>query len=229
MSYDPAVVLPLKTFQRVGERTNVDIPVHVLNSLPCGLFRCDLNEAYNVMPELAALYDTCPIPRDQYGEWEIDLKIHMLMPRQWPCIPNWHCDNVPRDSNGFTDYALGRDIADVAPPMYLWVSSTPCTQFLSRDVLMPYMPANHGDVGKFIMELGLREDLHDDRPFLTTIEPQQWISMDCRTPHRGTQSDKHQWRIFARLTHKSILPTRAQTSVIRRHCQVYLDASEFTW
>jgi hypothetical protein len=227
--YDESVILRLETFQKVGNPTNIDIPVSVLNSLPCGLFRCDLTEAYNVMPELAELYETAPIPRDQYDQWEIDIKIHMLMPRQWPCIPNWHCDNVPRDANGITDYNLAKRVAAESPPMYLWVSSTPCTQFLSRNITMPYMPENHGDVGKFITKLGLREDLHDDRPLLTTIEPQQWISMNCLTPHRGTLSDKHQWRIFARLTHKSILPTRAQTSVLRRHCQVYLDAAEFTW
>lgn len=48
-------------------------------------------------------------------------------------------------------------------------------------------------------------------------------------PHRGMKSEKNQWRIFARLTHKSILPTRQQTSILRKHSQVYLDASEFSW
>lgn len=229
MPYDSDVILQLHPAYAVGNPTNVDIPVPVLNSLSCGLFRCDLSDAFDVMPELAALYETAPIPVDERSQWEIDIKIHMLMPRQWPCIPNWHCDNVPRDENGMTDYQRGKRVAADAPPMYLWVSGTPCTQFLSRPITMPYMPDNHGDVGKFITQLGRREDFHDDRPLLTNIEPQQWYQMNCLTPHRGMQADKHTWRIFARLTHKSILPTRAQTSVIRRHCQVYLDSSEFTW
>ena len=229
MRTDSPSSLRLQTFLNVGEPTNVHIPVGVLNSLSCGLFRCKLNQASIEMPELAELFNTTPIPLEEHDQWEIDVKIHMLMPRQWPCIPNWHCDNVPRDENGFTDYAAAENVVANAPPMYLWMNNTPCTQFLSRDVTIPFIPKNHSEVAEFIMKLGKNEDFHDDRPFLTSIEPQQWVAMNSLTPHRGQQSDKNQWRIFARLTHSSILPTRAQTSVIRKHCQVYLDSNEFSW
>ncbi len=229
MSYIAGNILTLEPFQKVGNLTNIDIPVEVLNGLPCGLFRCDLNQAYDLLPELSSLYDSAPIQGEQ-SEWEIDVKIHMLMPGQWPCIPNWHCDYVPRGENGITDYQLAKQrVAEGAPPMLLWVSGTPCTQFLSRRVTMPYVPQNHSGIADFIHQLCQKEDMHDDRPLLTSIDPQQWVSMSSLTPHRGMVSDKHQWRIFARLTHKSIAPVRSQTSSIRRHCQVYLDASEFSW
>lgn len=65
---------------------------------------------------------------------------------------------------------------------------------------------------------------------LEKIPAQTWISMDQRTPHRGTLSDKNQWRVFVRLTHKSITPVRpVANDYVRRHCQVYLNPETFSW
>ena len=222
--------MKLTTFKNIGQKTNVDIPVSVLNSLSCGLFRATLKEARELMPELQALYESIPIPIDFQDQYELDLKIHMLMANQWPCIPNWHCDNVPRGENGITDYKLAEaNTLKAVPKMLLWVSGTPCTQFLSRDIEVPNYPTSHSDVSNYIKALIAKEDVVDDKPLLTHIDAQQWIEMDQVTPHRGMKSEKNQWRIFARLTHKSILPTRQQTSILRKHSQVYLDASEFSW
>lgn len=74
------------------------------------------------MPEVLPIIDACP-GQDGY---RYDVKVHMLMPGQWPCIPGWHCDFVPRDE----DKTLRPDlIDDDAPPMYLWVSGHPLTEF----------------------------------------------------------------------------------------------------
>jgi hypothetical protein len=54
-----------------------------------------------------------------------DVKVHLLMPRQYPCIPHWHQDNVPRE-NGVQRHELCRPEL----PMYLWLSGPPLTQFL---------------------------------------------------------------------------------------------------
>lgn len=220
--------MQLNTFNRIGNKTAVNIPISVLSSLPCGLFRASLAEAYELLPELAALYDSIPKELNK-EDYEIDIKIHMLMKGQWPCIPNWHCDNVPRDENGITSYVKAVEMAATAPKMLLWVSGTPCTQFLSRSVQIPNIPQSHAHVAQAIKLLVAAEDQHEDKPLLTCIEPQQWITFDALTPHRGMQAQQSEWRIFARLTHKSILPTRPKVSVIRRHCQVYLDSNEFTW
>ncbi len=222
--------MKLTTFKNVGPKTNVDIPVSVLNSLSCGLFRATLKEAREFMPELNSLYDSIPLSIIDIGNYELDVKIHMLMANQWPCIPNWHCDNVPRGENGITDYKLAeQNVFNNVPKMLLWVSGTPCTQFLSRDVVIHSYPTSHSDVSRYIKELVSKEDLVDDKSILTHMDPQQWVEIDQLSPHRGMKSEKNQWRIFARLTHKSILPTRQQTTVLRKHSQVYLDVSEFSW
>ena len=48
----------------------------------------------------------------------------MLMPNQYPCIPNWHYDNVPR-VNGVQDFSKVK----LYYPMYLWLSGPPFTEF----------------------------------------------------------------------------------------------------
>lgn len=53
-----------------------------------------------------------------------DIKVHMLMPRQYPCIPHWHVDNVPR-VNGIQRF----DLVRLDKPMYCWISGGPLTQF----------------------------------------------------------------------------------------------------
>lgn len=199
----------------VVKRTNVDLPQSLLMSLSCGLFRCPLPLAYKLMPELSALYDTAPVTNPE--EWELDLKIHMLMKDQYPCIPNWHCDNVPRGADGKVNYSL---TSSAVPPMYLWISEGPETEFLAQPFHALGEPAGHRELAEHIRKSGLATK---------SIEPQTWIAMDQRTPHRGTQAQKDGWRVFARLTHKSITPDRPVLSYDRKHCQVYLDATAFEW
>lgn len=194
----------------------VDVPeVEVLQQLPCGLHRAELAEAYDLLPELWDLYNSAPVENPE--DWEVDVKIHMLMPNQYPCIPNWHCDNVPR-VDGQTRFDL---VEDGVEPMLLWISGTPCTEFLSHSIEADLIPANHRELSMLIQG---RLDLET-----TTIPPQHWISMNQLTPHRGCISTRNQWRVFIRLTHKSITSARPVVSKIRRHAQVYLSADTFSW
>jgi hypothetical protein len=73
------------------------------------------------MPDLVPLLSTFP---DDPRVFTWDIKVTMLMPRQWPCIPGWHTDNVPR-VNGIQRF----DLIDTALPMYCWISGAPLTQF----------------------------------------------------------------------------------------------------
>lgn len=197
---------------RLVARTALHFPQSVIELLGCGLFRCPLPKAYELMPELSALYDSAPVKNPE--EWELDLKIHMLMKDQYPCIPNWHCDNVPRDGAGVRYDKIDR----TAPDMLLWVSHGPLTEFLQNPLHVDSVPTGHLELANAIKGAPTQ-----------SIEPEAWTAMDQRTPHRGTLAAEDGWRIFARLTHKSITPVRPVLSHIRRHCQVYLDATSFEW
>lgn len=88
-----------------------------------GLHRCPIMEAANLMPEIREVLMGLS-PQKPISEYVIDVKVHMLMPNQYPCIPNWHYDNVPRGDDNKQDFSqITRDA------MYLWVSNAPLTEF----------------------------------------------------------------------------------------------------
>jgi hypothetical protein len=87
----------------------------------CGVRKATAAQVANLMPDLIPLLSTFP---DDPGLFSWDVKVHLLMPRQYPCIPHWHTDNVPR-VNGIQRF----DQCDLTKPMYLWLSGAPLTQF----------------------------------------------------------------------------------------------------
>lgn len=90
----------------------------------CGLLRTPFKDAYDFMPpEFGQILDTFK-PEAPVETYTIDVKIHMLMPEQFPCIPNWHFDMVPRDENLKQQFHLCTD-----DKLYLWLSGPPFTEF----------------------------------------------------------------------------------------------------
>jgi hypothetical protein len=155
----------------------------------CGVHRASWEQLVSSMPEVAfMIYQDFP---EDHLDFTWDVKVHMLMPNQFPCIPNWHFDNVPRVNNE-QDF----DQVKTHLPMYLWISGEPLTEFRST--------------GK--------------------IKAKEWIKFTQKDEHRGTMSNDFQWRGFIRATHKDILPANdSGADVTRRHSQVYLDSSNFSW
>ena len=153
------------------------------------------------------------IPFMEEDKWEVDVKIHMLMKGQYPCIPNWHCDNVPR-VKGNLQWQEATDEQN----MYLWVSGKPTTEFLAQDFQTGNI-STHGELAESIIE---------GNPDTFQIPEQTWVGMSQLTPHRGTVATENCWRIFVRVTDKKIMSVRPQISKIRRHCQVYLPY-DFHW
>lgn len=86
-----------------------------------GVHQASYGQLIELMPDLEQLLGTFPEDPEDFV-W--DVKVHMLMPNQFPCIPNWHFDNIPRVNN-LQDFSLVRP--DL--PMYLWVSGEPLTEF----------------------------------------------------------------------------------------------------
>lgn len=87
----------------------------------CGVHQAPWDKVIELMPDLKELILDFP---DLLCDFTFDVKVHMLMPRQYPCVPNWHVDNVPR-VNGVQQF----DKVQPDLPMYLWVSNAPLTQF----------------------------------------------------------------------------------------------------
>lgn len=88
----------------------------------CGVHQGPYSAVLELMPDLAPLMATFPRAANAYS-W--DVKVHMLMPRQYPCIPGWHVDNVTRGADGRQEF--GKVRLDL--PMWMWISGGPITQF----------------------------------------------------------------------------------------------------
>lgn len=87
----------------------------------CGVHQAPFENMLLSMPDLDEILQT--FPEDPY-DFTWDVKVHMLMPGQFPCIPGKHVDMIPR-VNGKQDFSLARyDLK-----MYLWVSGHPLTKF----------------------------------------------------------------------------------------------------
>ena len=154
-----------------------------------GLIKCPLKEVDKWMPEISGIVNTCPLPHNDYV---VDAKVHMLMPGQFPCIPNWHGDAIPRDADG----ELLLDECNDDLDLFLWLSGPPVTEF------------------------------QDGRP----VYPEIWTKFKQRDIHRGVISDDFQWRLFIRMMPAElVVRPRVGKKCLRRHTQVYLDASNFTW
>lgn len=87
----------------------------------CGVHQATYDQTIQLMPDLLVVLNTFP---ENCEDFIWDVKVHMLMPGQYPCIPNWHYDNIPRVNNK-QDF----DLARFDLPMYLWLSGSPLTEF----------------------------------------------------------------------------------------------------
>lgn len=103
-----------------------------IKSLHCGLIVATYDQLKYNMHEVLPIIDTIPlsIEKKKY-EYLYDVKVHMLMPNQYPCVPNWHRDFVPRDENN----KLLEDKIDSSKRMFLWISGPPFTEF--EDFVVP--------------------------------------------------------------------------------------------
>lgn len=88
----------------------------------CGVHQATPEEMFASMPDIKQMViDTFP---ERISDFIWDVKVHMLMPNQFPCIPNWHFDNIPRVNNKQDFNLVKTDL-----PMYLWISNEPLTEF----------------------------------------------------------------------------------------------------
>lgn len=100
----------------------------------CGVYLCTYKQTVELMPEVKPILDEL-YNSEFMGCWDdnyIDVKVHMLMPKQFPCIPNWHCDFRPRDMDG---NKLSKEKVDTGEKMYIWTSGPPYTEFIKDGVI----------------------------------------------------------------------------------------------
>ena len=98
----------------------------------CGVYQAPYSAAVAIMRVIEPILNTLMVvdPR----EYTYDVKVHMLMPGQYPCIPGWHVDMVPRDSERKQDFSR----IQATRKMFLWLSGPPLTQFKDGREVKPF-------------------------------------------------------------------------------------------
>lgn len=95
----------------------------------CGVMLCSTEKTKELMPEVSSIIDeVIPLLESPVSEYLVDVKVHMLMPGQYPCIPNWHRDFMPRDENNKRVQASPSELK-----MYMWISGTPLTEYKDEE------------------------------------------------------------------------------------------------
>lgn len=141
----------------------------------CGLMQCTISESRLLMPEINPML-TSIIPHLQFSpaNYIVDCKVHMLMPGEYPCIPNWHCDFIPRDE----DLTVHRDKIRDNQHMYLWTSGAPYTEFKSHQGVIEtdegfnWIAFNQRDIHR-----GTKSEAHQWRCFIRLIPA--WFQHPC--------------------------------------------------
>jgi len=135
-----------------------------------GIMLCSFEQTIELMPEVKPILDELipqlELPMDEYV---VDVKVHMLMPGEFPCIPNWHMDFVPRDEN------LKQDFGGITDEkMYVWVSGAPFTEFKSNNGNYFIEGQKWIEFSQRDVHRGVASDIHTWRAFLRVI-PKKFI------------------------------------------------------
>lgn len=176
----------MKVLNKVDLIKSVSLP-----TLDCGLMDAQIG---HVRMWHSGVYDAIleSFPANPY-RYTFDIKVHMLMPGQYPCIPNWHFDMVPRDVANKPMMNKRKDT-----PMYLWLSNGPFTEF-KADVGVVQVPAKTWvEFTQFDEHRGVASQSHQWRMFLRAVprefrEPKH-MSEDATRRHAQVYLDAENFK-----------------------------------
>lgn len=131
----------------------------------CGVMLCTIEKTIEFMPEVKDMLSLL-IPHLEHKpeDYLVDVKVHMLMPGEYPCIPNWHRDFVPRDKNL---KQLPKDIT--GDLMYIHVSGAPFTEFKTFQDVIKTSLGDWTVINQNDFHRGLKSEIHTWRCFIRLI------------------------------------------------------------
>lgn len=131
----------------------------------CGVMLCSFGKTVELMPETKPVLDSI-IPHLELDEddYLVDVKVHMLMPGEYPCLPNWHTDFVPRDNNL---KKLPKDIT--GHKMYLWISGEPKAEWKNAPPIITSKGYDWVEFTQRCVHRGVKSKVHIWRCFIRII------------------------------------------------------------
>ena len=152
----------------------------------------------------------------------IDSRVHMLMENWWPCIPGFHCDDVPRtlpdnqpnhfDPSYKSNHAMFLINGDICPTEFA------IGQGKLEDIKEgKYYKEWHPQILQ-MLRAGTLQSLSAPSNKIIYFNWQSW--------HQGTKAVRAGWRFFIRA---SINTERKPTNEVRRQVQVYMENPVEGW
>lgn len=131
----------------------------------CGVMLCDIQKTIELMPEVTNIISLLlPHLEHPAEDYLVDVKVHMLMPGEYPCLPNWHRDFVPRDKNL---KKLPKQIT--GDLMYIYVSGAPYTEFKTDQGTIPTSAGIWTVINQNDVHRGVKSEIHTWRCFIRLI------------------------------------------------------------
>lgn len=160
-----------------------------------GVMLCTIKQTLELMPEVSPiLEDVYPHLEFDKENYLVDVKVHMLMPGEYPCIPNWHRDFVPRDKDR---KQIPGNIS--GEKMYLWISGEPYTEFIDKGAVKPIKDSEWKIFTQRDVHRGVASNIHTWRCFIRLI-PSKFVhpgTLNIGTIRRHSQvyldANKFKW------------------------------------
>lgn len=153
----------------------------------------------------------------------IDSRVHMLMPRWYPCIPGWHCDDFYRPE--------GQPALEHLLPVkhYCLVLGTDVctTEFVWQPLDLPSPTEIYEAYGSDRPLYAHYNEMIEERGVKTRrLRSGEVVRFDGLDFHRGLPAKRAGWRAFIRIT---VSDHREPRNEIRNQTQVYLTAPFEGW
>lgn len=152
----------------------------------------------------------------------IDSRTHMLMPRWYPCIPGWHCDDFWRPE-GQPDLENLRPMKHYAVVLGADVSTTEFCDTIELPTPLEIYESEDADHPLYSY---YNQYIEAIKPRTYRLESGRVIKFSGLDFHRGLPAEKAGWRSFTRVT---VSDHREPKDEFRTQTQVYLTAPFEGW
>jgi hypothetical protein len=140
----------------------------------------------------------------------IDTRVTMTFPGQYPSIPGWHCDDVPRPNKSEQPcFELCDDRVQHFMIILSDVPSVSCTEFVTENIEV--------EIDKEAVWDSLNREIEVLKPKTGFISPGDIVQFGQLVPHRASATKVAGWRYFFRAS----ITYRKPVNEIRKQVQVY--------
>lgn len=138
----------------------------------------------------------------------IDSRVTQTMIGQYPSMPGWHCDDVPRSGYGQPDISRIDDNIQHFMCILSTADNHTCTEFITEDT---EVEIDHNDVWG-----SLDRNIKPNKT--KRIKPGEIIKFNQTAIHRATETIEAGWRFFIRAS----FTYREPKNEIRKQVQIYV-------